>query len=95
MELGSDVKVSNLRAVAEVLGLKAELVPVEGVGGFWLQQRSSDYLRACHLTHSEMLLFSGSQGELFDEGVGDRLAWGEGDAGFGGLEAGRGNVVGV
>jgi hypothetical protein len=29
MELGRDVKVSNLRAVAEVLGLKVELVPVE------------------------------------------------------------------
>lgn len=27
MELGSDVKLSNLRAVAQVLGLKVELVP--------------------------------------------------------------------
>jgi hypothetical protein len=29
MELGRDVKVSNLRAVAQVLGLKVELVPAE------------------------------------------------------------------
>ncbi len=29
MEMGRDVKVSNLRAVAEVLGLKVELVRVE------------------------------------------------------------------
>jgi len=46
-------------------------------------------------TLSEILIFSGRQGEFPDERVRDRLARGEGDASLGGLEPGGRNVVGM
>jgi len=46
-------------------------------------------------TRSEILIPSGSQSEFPDERVRDWLARREGDASLGGLEPGRGNVVGM
>src|SRR5262249_35336648 len=56
---------------------------------------SIDKANLAEPTRSEILIPSGSQSEFPDERVRDWLARREGDASLGGLEPGRGNVVGM